>query len=44
VSGILSALEQWEKGQAVSEKKSAEEKNTSQPFSEAPPQLFPMES
>ncbi|MBI5557999.1 MAG: hypothetical protein HY885_10200 [Deltaproteobacteria bacterium] len=43
VSGILSALEQWEKGQVGSEKKSAEE-NTSQAFSEAPPQLFPMES
>jgi len=43
VSGILSALENWEKGQDEEEKKSLNE-NTSESFSAASPQLFSMES
>jgi len=43
VSGILSALENWEKGQDEEGKKSLDE-NASESLSAASPQLFPMES
>jgi predicted nuclease with TOPRIM domain len=43
VSGILSALENWEKGQDEAEKKTVNE-NTSEAFSAASPQLFSMGS
>ena len=43
VSGILAALENWEKGPEDEEKKS-ETENNSETFSAASPQLFTMES
>ncbi|RJX35093.1 MAG: DUF904 domain-containing protein [Desulfurivibrio sp.] len=43
VSGILAALENWEKGQDAEEKKSGAE-NSDESFSEAQPQLFSMGS